>query len=119
MSLHDTKNEIAWTGERFLPSISGRIRYEHFHRYAICLDHVKDKDVLDIACGEGYGSAILSGSAASVIGVDLNDVAVMHAKQKYAEIDNLSFYQGSVDRYLKSKEFVQLINELKQNRPVE
>ena len=28
-------------------------------------------------------------------------------------------YQSSVDRYLKSKEFKQLINELKQNRPEE
>jgi hypothetical protein len=26
-------------------------------------------------------------------------------------------YQSSVDRYLKSKEFIQLINELKHNRP--
>jgi hypothetical protein len=28
-------------------------------------------------------------------------------------------YQGGVDRYLKSKEFVQLLNELKQTRPEE
>ena len=26
-------------------------------------------------------------------------------------------YQGSIDRYLKSKEFVQLLNELKESRP--
>lgn len=28
-------------------------------------------------------------------------------------------YQGSIDRYLKSKKFVQLLHELKQNRPDE
>jgi len=98
MNLEQKENALSWTGERFLPAVSGQVRYEHFHRYAMCLNHVKGKKVLDIACGEGYGSAILAGSAASVVGVDVSEDAVKHAKDKYARVDNLSFQQGSVDQ---------------------
>jgi len=52
-----------WTGERYLPfadpKISGvEIHYEHLHRYYFALHSVKDKKVLDLACGEGYGSKL-------------------------------------------------------------
>ena len=46
-----------FTGERYVPAIEGQIRYEHLHRYALCLQLVGGKTVLDIASGEGYGAA--------------------------------------------------------------
>ena len=49
------------TGERFTPQLGGRIAYEHYHRYALCAEHVRNLKVLDAACGEGYGSALLAG----------------------------------------------------------
>ena len=56
---------LEWTGERYSPfvelKISGaEIHYELLHRYYFALHFVKDKKVLDLACGEGYGSYILS-----------------------------------------------------------
>ncbi len=56
---------LEWTGERYLPfvdpKISGaEVHYEHLHRYYFALYFVKSKKVLDLACGEGYGSYILS-----------------------------------------------------------
>lgn len=88
--------DLAWTGERYMPEIQGKIFYEHMHRYALCTDFVKDKVVLDVACGEGYGSAMLARNAASVIGVDISHEAVKHAQAAYAsQAVNLQFLQGS------------------------
>ena len=86
---------LEYTGERFLPSESGQIRYEHFHRYALCLPAVAGKSVLDIASGEGYGSALLARVARSVTGVDVDQAAVAHANAQYAGRENLRFLHGS------------------------
>lgn len=86
---------IDFTGERFIPTESGEIRYEHMHRYTWVALMCEGKDVLDIACGEGYGSALLARKARSVVGVDISEEAVAHARGKYAGRSNLRFQQGS------------------------
>lgn len=88
---------MPFTGERYVPSVGGQIRHEHLHRYALCLEAVRDRDVLDIACGEGYGSAILAGTARSVTGVDLSDEAVEHARRAYGDRVGLRFVAGRAD----------------------
>ena len=85
---------MKFTGERFIPTEQGRIRLEHYHRYAIVLDVVNEKDVLDLACGEGYGSFLMSRTARSVTGVDISDEAVRHASENYKK-SNLKFNRGS------------------------
>jgi GT2 family glycosyltransferase/SAM-dependent methyltransferase len=85
---------LTWTGERYVPEIAGEIRLEHVHRYLIARELVPGKRVLDIACGEGYGSAILSAAATHVTGVDISPEAVAHASSKYAR-SNLVFCLGS------------------------
>jgi len=67
---------------------------EHLHRYALALEIVKGKAVLDIACGEGYGSALLAEIAESVVGVDIDQATVEHAQRKYRR-ENLNFIRGS------------------------
>lgn len=84
-----------FTGERFLPTLPGDIRLEHFHRYHWCCNLAAGKRVLDIASGEGYGSNLLATVAQSVIGVDISDEAITHAKSVYSKTSNLSFVQGS------------------------
>jgi 2-polyprenyl-3-methyl-5-hydroxy-6-metoxy-1,4-benzoquinol methylase len=87
---------LEWTGERFIPWMAGaEIHYEHLHRYAFAAQFVRGKRVLDLACGEGYGSNILSKEAAYVVGVDLAQDAVCHASSRYTR-DNLRFIQGSI-----------------------
>ena len=77
--------------ERFDPAEQGgRIAYEHLHRYALCREHVAGKRVLDLACGTGYGSAILAGAAAEVIGVDISAEAIAAARSRHAG-GNLAF----------------------------
>jgi SAM-dependent methyltransferase len=75
-------------------SAGGGIAYEHWHRYAFARRFVTAKRVLDAACGEGYGSAMLAATAASVLGVDIAHAAVAHARQRYAQHANLRFEQG-------------------------
>jgi SAM-dependent methyltransferase len=53
-------------------------------------DAVIGKNVLDAACGEGYGSNLLAAKAGSVIGVDISQQSISHAAQRYPA-DNLSF----------------------------
>ena len=84
-----------FTGERYIPSESGQVKYEHLHRYALCEELVREKISLDIASGEGYGAAILSKSARQVIGVDLAPQAVQTARQLYGNRPNLHFVAGS------------------------
>lgn len=86
---------LDFTGERFVPNESGEIRYEHMHRYGWMLNLVRGKDVLDIACGEGYGSALMSADARRVFGVDISEAAIRHAREKYLSITNLQFRAGS------------------------
>ncbi|HEV2538427.1 MAG TPA: glycosyltransferase [Frateuria sp.] len=85
---------MKFTGERYVPTEAGEIRHEHLHRYAWCAHLVEGKDVLDIACGEGYGSAMLARSARTVLGVDIADAAVQHAIAKYGDTPRLGFKQG-------------------------
>ncbi|MGJ7525707.1 class I SAM-dependent methyltransferase [Variovorax sp. GB1P17] len=86
---------LNFTGERFIPTETGEIRYEHMHRYGWAQSLCAGRHVLDIACGEGYGSALLAHVASSVVGVDISNEAVAHARQRYAAQTNLRFMQGS------------------------
>lgn len=81
------------TGERFLPGMEGAIEVEHLHRYILACELARGRDVLDVACGEGYGSNLLAGVARSVVGVDIADSAVAHARAQYTR-QNLRFVQG-------------------------
>jgi len=92
-----TSVEMGFTGERFVPYLKGNIRYEHLHRYALCLEIVRGKSALDIASGEGYGSAVLSQTADTVVGVDLDGESIKFARKKYNSKSNLEFLEGSCD----------------------
>ena len=56
----------------------------HFARYSVATSYVKNKRVLDIACGEGYGSFLLKQAGASeVFGVDVFEEAVNRASASF------------------------------------
>lgn len=67
----------------------------HRDRYVKAGEYVKDKIVLDAACGTGYGSQILKKfGAKEVVGLDLCSNAINYAK-KYSE-SGVSFLSGDV-----------------------
>src|SRR5688572_18154053 len=93
---------MEFTGEFFVPdekfkdlSADRELAIEHLQRYKSILYLVDNKEVLDIASGEGYGSAMLAGKATRVTGVDINAGLVAYASKKYKK-DNLVFKEGNV-----------------------
>jgi 2-polyprenyl-3-methyl-5-hydroxy-6-metoxy-1,4-benzoquinol methylase len=80
-----SQQALDYTGERMVPEkAEWGTFWEHVYRYRFARQYVFGKDVLDIACGEGYGSAALAKAGASrVIGVDIDDTVCRHANRKY------------------------------------
>ena len=94
------------TGERLLPDEHREtlIHAEHLARYRLAASLVQGRRVLDAACGEGYGTALLAEAGArSAVGVDNAEEAVSHARAKYgldyrqAGVTELPFVDGSFD----------------------
>ena len=87
--------EIPFTGERFLPGCAGEIAYEHWHRYAFARRFAAGKRVLDAACGEGYGTALLGKVASDVVGIDIDGPTIAHASARYGDRARVRFIEGS------------------------
>lgn len=86
--------DIEYTNERFLPEFEGNWTLEHTHRYSFSRELADGKAVLDIACGDGYGSRMMADVAKSVVGVDISRDTVIRAARKYP-YPGLSFVCGS------------------------
>ena len=88
------------TGERTLPDVPAENYWyrRHLTVYEWIAARVRGARVLDMACGEGYGSAVLARSAASVVGVDGNPEAHEHARLKYTR-PGLAFDWAAVESY--------------------
>jgi SAM-dependent methyltransferase len=91
----DPDGTLPFTGERFVPGAKGEIWMEHWHRYHFAARWAAGREVVDVACGEGYGSALLARSAARVTGIDVSPQAVDHARRTYAGVPNLRFVRAS------------------------
>lgn len=89
---------LPFTGERYTPECVREIAYEHWHRYAFARPLAAGRRVLDAACGEGYGSALLARAGGQVLGVDIGADAVAHARSRYAGQSGLRFEQGDATR---------------------
>lgn len=86
---------LPFTGERLTTELSGHYGItEHLNRYSFAADFVKEKIVLDIACGEGYGANYLANFATQVIGIDIDNKTIDFAKNKYKK-SNLTFFASS------------------------
>lgn len=70
--------------ERVTPGITdiGNLQ-KHIARYNLAMRFCKGKNVLDIACGTGYGTEMLGWVSKSVVGVDINESAIYYAKLHY------------------------------------
>lgn len=91
---------LALTGERTLPDVPEENYWyrRHLAVYEWIGARLAGLRVVDMACGEGYGSEVLSRSAATVVGVDANPEAHEHARLRYAR-QNLRFERALVDSF--------------------
>jgi SAM-dependent methyltransferase len=88
------------TGERTLPDVPAENYWfrRHLAVYEWIGARVAGRRVIDMACGEGYGSEVLARTAASVLGVDANPEAFEHARLRYRR-QNLAFERGMVEMH--------------------
>jgi SAM-dependent methyltransferase len=88
------------TGERTLPDVPEENYWfrRHLAVYRWIAERCGGSRVVDMACGEGYGSALLAERAASVVGVDANPETFEHARLKYSR-PNLSFERALVEQF--------------------
>ena len=104
--LHRQRNQppgvppLELTGERTLPDVPAENYWyrRHLAVYEWIAERVAGRRVVDLACGEGYGSAVLAAVAAAVVGVDANPEAFEHARLRY-RAPNLRFERDLVETW--------------------
>jgi GT2 family glycosyltransferase/SAM-dependent methyltransferase len=84
---------MPFSGERLTGAISGQVEIEHYHRYLLARDYCRDRDVLDVASGEGYGTALIAQVAKSVVGIEYDENTVLTARTSFQK-PNLRFERG-------------------------
>jgi 2-polyprenyl-3-methyl-5-hydroxy-6-metoxy-1,4-benzoquinol methylase len=107
---------LALTGERTLPDVPEENYWfrRHLAVYEWIAAQVEGMRVIDMACGEGYGSDALAAAAASVVGVDANPEAHEHARLRYRRA-NLRFARDLVETFAEHGDavvFLQTIEHL-------
>lgn len=107
--MNEPPNGLKFTGERFTLECEREIWYEHWHRYVFARELVRGKRVLDAACGEGYGSALLADVAVEVVGVDIDRQTIEHARGRYPNRPNLRFERGDCTRLDLPRESVDVV----------
>jgi ubiquinone/menaquinone biosynthesis C-methylase UbiE len=77
--------DMEFTGERVVPGKTPNDIYrEHIDRYIFAAGLAKDKTVLDVACGTGYGvNHIIENGAATAVGVDISLESATYARDKF------------------------------------
>lgn len=87
---------MEFTGERLiLGKVDKELEIEHINRYIFAKNILSDKNILDSACGSGYGTAILSSNNNKVVGLDISEEAIDYAKENYLNKD-INFLVGSI-----------------------
>jgi len=109
---------LSLTGERTLPDVPEENYWfrRHLVVYEWIAGRVRGRRVTDMACGEGYGTAALARTAASVIGVDANPEAHEHARLRY-RLENVRFERALVEAFSEPADavvFLQTIEHLRE-----
>ena len=89
------------TGERTLPDVPEENYWfrRHLAVYEWIAERCAGLDVVDMACGEGYGTDVLARRARRVTGVDANPEAHEHARAKYTR-PGVRFERDLVETYV-------------------
>jgi SAM-dependent methyltransferase len=109
---------LALTGERTLPDVPEENYWfrRHLVVYEWIAAQLSGKRVIDMACGEGYGTDVLARVAAGAVGVDANPEAHEHARLRYVR-PNLRFERELVDSFSEPADavvFLQTIEHLQE-----
>jgi len=110
------------TGERTLPDVPAENYW--FRRHLAVYEWIAERgaglELVDMACGEGYGTDVLARRARRVTGVDANPEAYEHARAKYTR-PGVSFARDLIETYIQPCDavvFLQTIEHVKQPEQV-
>lgn len=93
------------TGERILIKYDKNLDYNqfdvyqknHFMRYQYALNLLnKNMKCADIACGTGYGTAMMSEHVKEITGVDLNENVIKYNTETYKHFNNLKYIASNM-----------------------
>jgi SAM-dependent methyltransferase len=109
---------LSLTGERTLPDVPEENYWyrRHLVVYEWIARQIAGKRVIDMACGEGYGTDVLARTASSAVGVDANPEAHEHARLRYIR-PNIRFERDLVDTFSEQTDavvFLQTIEHLQE-----
>jgi 2-polyprenyl-3-methyl-5-hydroxy-6-metoxy-1,4-benzoquinol methylase len=110
------------TGERTLPDVPAENYWfrRHLAVYEWIAERSAGMEMVDMACGEGYGTDVLAGRARRVTGVDANPDAYEHARAKYTR-PGVRFVRDLIETYIQPCDavvFLQTIEHVKQPEQV-
>lgn len=94
---HD--HQYDFTGERMVPKLNKGFTfyYEHLLRYLFSTQFVKNKNILDLGSGTGYGSRILREMGGKKVhGIDISRQAIDYAQDLY-QVSGLKYTVGDVE----------------------
>jgi len=103
--MHNLLRKIIWkldyTGERVIISEmkkDTRTLSRHLSRYVFAINYSSNKNILDIACGTGYGTALLSSVAKKITGIDINKDSIIYAKKNNIFYSPIKFITADIER---------------------
>lgn len=111
------------TGERSQPLFVTNNYVNHLRVYQYISQFTAGKQVLDVGCGVGYGTALLGRTAARAVGIDISQKAVNEAFRLYPageflrmDAENMTFSDQSFDVIVSTENFEHLPNQAKHAR---
>ena len=111
------------TGERLHPLFVTNNFVNHLRVYQFVSQFVKGKQILDVGCGVGYGTALLGRNASRAVGIDLSDATIYEAFRLYPEgeflqmdAENMTFPAEAFDAIISTENFEHLPNQAKHAR---
>lgn len=86
-------------------TMDGLLFLRHLIAYHSVIPLCKGKKVLEVGCGSGYGSNLLSHVAAQVVSIDIDPIAIQWAESHY-QSSNLAFKCASIhDTFVQAETF--------------
>ena len=83
---------------RIIPSeVPPKFYAQHLKPYTLIAQEAYGKKILEVGCGDGFGSAFLAKTAGEVIGIDYDQKTILRAREKYI-LANLRFMSMGADR---------------------
>jgi len=98
--------DLPLTGERTVPGVPEENYWFRRHEiaYEFATPSIRDRQALEVGCGEGYGTAMLAAHAAGIVGIDYDALTISHAASRYpqarfvrANLAHLPFPDGAFD----------------------